>query len=213
MTASKLYTEEHAPESATRKAATGAVAPARPARRRLLHVLLVVALAWSGVMFIRNRIDAPPPAQGPAPDFHLTSFAGDPISLDQLQGQGIVLNFWASWCGPCRAEADILQAAAQREAANGIVFIGINYQDSRQGAQEYLAEFAITYANGADLHNEIAGRYGVRGIPDTIFIDPQGQIQGRILGPVPNHQALEDQLQRIRPASLSPTGTTAEISP
>lgn len=176
-------------------------------RRRLIHVLLVVAVAWSTVMGIRNAIDTSPPTEGLAPDFTLETFDGERIHLADLRGHGVVLNFWASWCGPCRVEAPILEAAARREAMNGVVFVGINYQDSRNEALAYMAEFDKTYVNGPDLHSEIARRYGVRGIPDTIFIDPRGEIQGRILGPVPHGAALEEQLRRIRP-SLAPMAGT-----
>lgn len=159
-------------------------------------------------MFIRNQVDALPPAQGPAPDFILHTFDGEEISLADLRGQGVVLNFWASWCGPCRLEAEVLEQAARTEATNGVRFIGINYQDSYQGARAYMLEFEKSYLNGPDVDGEIARRYGVRAIPDTIFIDPHGQIQGRILGPVPDPHTLEAQLQRIRPDSNAGVGAT-----
>ncbi|MEZ4640203.1 MAG: TlpA disulfide reductase family protein [Caldilineaceae bacterium] len=94
-------------------------------------------------------------------------------------GQGVVINFWASWCDPCRDEADLLEQTWLREKDNGIVFLGLDYLDQEPAAKAYLAEFNVTYPNGPDLRSEIARRYGIKGVPETFFINPQGNCRYR----------------------------------
>ncbi len=95
-------------------------------------------------------------AAGEAPPFTFTTFQGETIALEDLRGQGVVLNFWASWCNPCRDEAALLEATWRREKDNGIVFIGLDYLDQEPAAKAYLAEFDITYPSGPDLQSAAA---------------------------------------------------------
>lgn len=139
-------------------------------------------------------------ADGMAPDFEFITYDGETIHLADLRGKGIVLNFWASWCLPCRTEAPLLEAAWRRERDNGIVFIGLAYLDQEPAAQAFLAEFDITYPNGPDLQSATARRYGITGVPETFFIGPDGQIAGQILGPILSADDLEQRLDAIRPS-------------
>ncbi len=138
-------------------------------------------------------------AGGLAPDFTFTTFEGETISLADLSGQGVVLNFWASWCEPCREEAALLESTWRREQANGIVFIGLDYLDQEPAAKAYLAEFDVTYPNGPDLQSQAARRYGIKGVPETFFINPQGEIVKTVIGPVTSQQQLDSLLELIRP--------------
>lgn len=138
-------------------------------------------------------------ADGLAPDFTFTTFDGETISLADLKGKGVVLNFWASWCDPCREEAALLENAWRREEANGIVFIGLDYLDQEPAAKAYLEEFDISYPNGPDLQSQAARRYGIKGVPETYFITPEGTIEQVVIGPVTNAAQLESFLARIRP--------------
>lgn len=127
-----------------------------------------------------------------APDFALNLFpdyrgnaSGESISLADLRGKGVVLNFWASWCKPCEEEAAEMEAAWRKYRDQGIVFIGVDYLDQDPAAKRYLAKFGITYANGPDLASKISKRYIIRGVPETFFIDSQGKIIGcRKIGPL-----------------------------
>ncbi len=138
-------------------------------------------------------------ASGLAPDFTFTTFEGKTISLADLRGQGVVLNFWASWCDPCRDEADLLEQTWQREQGNGIVFIGLDYLDQEPAAKAYLAEFNVTYPSGPDLQSKAARRYGIKGVPETYFITPTGEVVETIIGPLTSQAQLDGLIEQIRP--------------
>lgn len=117
-----------------------------------------------------------------APSFTLTLFDGDAIRLEDFRGKVVFLNFWASWCVPCRAEARDLEAAWKKYKDRGVVFLGVNIQDKEEDARGFLKEFGITYLNGRDSSGKIAIDYGVWGIPETFFIDRQGRITYKHVG-------------------------------
>jgi cytochrome c biogenesis protein CcmG/thiol:disulfide interchange protein DsbE len=135
-----------------------------------------------------------------ASSFALTLFDGKEIRLEDFRGEAVVLNFWASWCIPCRAEAVALENAWLKYRDRKVVFIGVNIQDKEDDARAFMREFGITYLNGTDPSGKIAIDYGVWGIPETFFIDPQGRITHKHAGelPPPIIQAkLEDALRGI----------------
>lgn len=157
--------------------------------------LFVGLLAWR--LWDTNKSEHR--ASGMAPPFTFTTFEGETISLDDLKGKGVVVNFWASWCDPCRDEAALLEQAWQREQNNGIVFIGLDYLDQEPAAKAYLAEYRISYPNGPDLRSEAARRYGIKGVPETFFINPTGEITEVVIGPIVNEAQMEQYLAKIRP--------------
>lgn len=138
-------------------------------------------------------------ASGVAPAFTLTTFDGQKISSADLLGKGVVLNFWASWCDPCRDEAAMLEETWNREKDNGIVFVGLDYLDQEPAAKAYMAEFGITYPSGPDLQSAAARRYGIKGVPETFFINPQGSITDIVIGPIVSQGKMEEYLAKIRP--------------
>ena len=139
-------------------------------------------------------------ATGAAPSFTFTTFEGETISLEDLRGKGVVLNFWASWCEPCREEAALLESTWQREQDNGIIFIGLDYLDQAPAALDYLAEYNVTYPNGPDLQSDAARRYRIQGVPETFFIDPQGNLSGLPkIGPFLSEAELNERIDAIRP--------------
>jgi cytochrome c biogenesis protein CcmG/thiol:disulfide interchange protein DsbE len=111
-----------------------------------------------------------------APSFALTLFDGKAIKLEDLRGKVVLLNFWASWCVPCRAEAKALEETWKKYKDRGVVFLGVNIQDKEDNARAFIEEFRISYLNGRDSGGKIAIDYGVWGIPETFFIDRQGRI-------------------------------------
>lgn len=148
---------------------------------------MLIGLFAYGLLF---RKEAPRPSSGSAPDFTLSLFPnyqagfGEQISLADLRGKVVVLNFWASWCDPCKEEAALLQAVAEAYANRDVVFVGVDYLDQEPAAMRYLQEFGITYANGPDLGSQIARRYRIQGVPETFFITPDGAIDWFKIGPL-----------------------------
>jgi cytochrome c biogenesis protein CcmG, thiol:disulfide interchange protein DsbE len=138
-------------------------------------------------------------ADGLAPPVEFTTFEGETIRLDDLRGQGVVLNFWASWCDPCREEAVLLEQSWRREQTNGIIFLGLDYLDQEPAALKYLEEYDVTYPNGPDLRSQAARRYGIKGVPETFFISPDGRIVETVIGPILNQAQMDQLLDKIRP--------------
>ena len=164
--------------------------------RKLPGWLIVLGI---GVLFVAGlliiSLFKPPQKNlcgGPAPDWSLTLFdeyrGGLPaqtVKLSDLRGKGVVLNFWASWCKPCEEEAAALEAAWRKYKDQDIVFIGVDYLDQDPSAKRYLEKFDITFPNGPDLASKISKRYTIRGVPETFFIDAEGNLVGcRKIGPL-----------------------------
>lgn len=149
-----------------------------------LLVLAVLALLAYGVIATGRE----PLSGGPAPDFTLTLFDGGQLALSELQGQVVVINFWASWCPPCRDEALVLERAWRSYHDRGVIFVGVDYMDTEPAAQAYIEEFGITYPNGPDLGSRIARDYHIKGVPETFFITPQGEIAEVFIGPLSEAQ-------------------------
>jgi cytochrome c biogenesis protein CcmG/thiol:disulfide interchange protein DsbE len=119
-----------------------------------------------------------------APGFTLTTFNGNTISLQDLRGKPVVINFWASWCPPCRIEAPLLERTWRAYKDQGLIFIGVNIQDREVDALNYLREFDITYPNGPDPIGEISIDFGVSGLPVTFFISGKGEVVRRWVGAI-----------------------------
>lgn len=172
----------------------------------LVVALLIALLGWQVTKTSAGRglADALEDGKSPvAPAFELPSLDGDGrISLASLRGKAVVLNFWASWCIPCRDEAPILQSAWERHRDDGVVLLGIDAQDFRSDARGFVERFGLTYPNVHDPTGSTLGRYGVTGRPETWFVGRNGRLVGeRIQGPVS-----EEQLERNIQLALGATG-------
>ncbi|MCB9491582.1 MAG: TlpA family protein disulfide reductase [Dehalococcoidia bacterium] len=139
---------------------------------------------------------AAPPALGePAPDFVLVeSGSGKRVSLSDFRGQPVVLNFWATWCVPCRTEMPDLQAAYDSE---DVVVLAVNWQETESVVQGFLDEFGITFPTALDSEGRVREFYGVVGLPATFFIDPDGILRARNFGPVYGN-LLQDGIEAAR---------------
>lgn len=120
---------------------------------------------------------APQPAVNhPAPDFDLVTLDGDRISLAALQGKPMVINFWATWCAPCRAEMPMLQSTWERYA-DTVVIIGVDVDEDPAVVKAFVDELGLTFPIALDQGAEMSGRYNVRGLPTTLFVDGSGVIR------------------------------------
>jgi len=126
--------------------------------------------------------------QKPAPELTLTAFEGDEISLSQYVGQPIVINFWASWCPPCRAEASSFERVWRDYRDRGVMFLGVDIQDTEENANAFLNEYGVTYPNGMDPDGRATVDYGVVGLPVTFFVNKQGIVERRWVGSVKETQ-------------------------
>ena len=121
----------------------------------------------------------------PASEFQLPELQ-DPtqtISFSDLRGRAIVLNFWASWCVPCRREARTLEQAS-RAFAGQVTFLGVDHQDGSTTALDFINEFHVSYPSGYDPDGNVAPRFGLIGLPSTLFISPDGEILGQVTGAI-----------------------------
>jgi cytochrome c biogenesis protein CcmG, thiol:disulfide interchange protein DsbE len=157
----------------------------------ILILALLGLLAWG-----LKKAQAGPVDNGLAPDFRLTDFNGQTISLSELRGQVVIVNFWASWCLPCRAEAAYLEQTWRKYKDQGVVFIGIDYVDTEKEALAYIQEFDITYLNGPDLQTRISQAYNIQGVPETFFIAKNGELRGVQIGPLVSPQ-LENKIEAL----------------
>jgi len=114
----------------------------------------------------------------------LTTFDGEQIDVDALQGKVVVLNFWASWCKPCEQEAADLETAWRSYQMRGdVIFLGVDYVDTEPEARAYLEKFSITYPNGPDLGTRISQKFRIQGVPETYILDQEGVLRFVQIGP------------------------------
>lgn len=155
-----------------------------------LGIIIVAVLLSIGGIFafgLSNQQKAQP-RSGPAPDFTLTLLEGSEVKLSELRGQVVVVNFWASWCAPCRQEAAELEAVYQQYKGKGVEFLGIAYTDTERNAKAYLEEFGVTYKNGLDYKTAISEQYRITGVPETFIVDKKGEIAEFIMVPLSREQ-------------------------
>ena len=177
--------------------------PARSFRLWQLAIFLLVAGLLALVAFQMRRngpLAAGRVGEGErAPDFTLHTFDGQAINLADLRGRVVVVNFWASWCVPCEAEAAELENTWQRYREQGVMFLGVDYVDTETAARAFLQEFGVTYPNGPDLQTKISHGYRVRQVPETFVVDPSGTLAAVFIGPT-----TEAQLQAAIEPLLAP---------
>jgi cytochrome c biogenesis protein CcmG/thiol:disulfide interchange protein DsbE len=161
----------------------------------LIWVLVLGLLAILGLGLIRAQ-QGPMGVGAEAPPFSLTTFDGETIDVGALRGQVVVVNFWASWCKPCEQEAADLEAAWQQYADRRVVFVGVNYVDTRPEAMEYLDRFGVTYPNGPDLGTRISQAFRIRGVPETYVIDGRGILAAVRIGPYESLAAIQADIQQ-----------------
>lgn len=167
-------------------------------------VVTVAVIALFG--FRLMQVNSPALASGAAPSFEFKTFEGQPIGLVELRGKPVVLNFWASWCGPCRDEAPVLEAVWEQYRTQGVVVVGVDYVDTELEAKKFMQEFKISYPNGPDVGTRVSQAYHITGVPETYFItrdgklldgvDADGRAYGNWIGPITD-AALRERVEKL----------------
>jgi thiol-disulfide isomerase/thioredoxin len=164
------------------------------ARSRLLlslAIALIVGAAFAAGVLLTprapqgpgpGRLETPSDALPPAPDFRLRAFGGRMLALSEFRGKAVVLNFWASWCTPCRAEMPNLERLYREFGGDGLVVLGIDVLDDEPDARAFLASLKVTYPNVFDPEQTRMRRYRVAALPTTILIDRSQRQRGRFVG-------------------------------
>ncbi len=132
------------------------------------------------------------PATAPAPDFSLPARAGGDVSLASLRGQVVLVNFWATWCGPCRKEMPLLEQIYQRYRGLGFTLLAVNVEEDSAGADRWLKDTPVTFPVLFDRDNHVSKLYQVTAMPSTVIIDRKGQVRFIHYGYTPG---TEDQYQ------------------
>jgi cytochrome c biogenesis protein CcmG/thiol:disulfide interchange protein DsbE len=181
-------------------------------RKRSIIIFAVVSLLNVGLLALlwtQLLTPAPKPANGlsttdpmvgkSAPNFTLSLLSAksaSSLSLASLKGKPIVLNMWSSTCGPCIAEAPLLQQQWTQAKTQGVVFLGVDYQDVRSDGLHFLSQYSVTYPNVLDATGSVAINYGVTGTPETFFINRQGIVVSHVIGELTT-KVLQQNLQLI----------------
>ncbi len=125
-----------------------------------------------------------------------------PLKLSDFRGTPVVLNFWASWCTTCKDEQPLLESAWRRYKGQ-VQFIGLSHLDQDKNARAWLQCYDVTYPNAADLGGKAYNTYRVQGVPETYFIDADGNIVDYYVGAIPNGGIMDQMIQKLIQASTS----------
>ena len=172
---------------------------------------LIALLAWASVksgsnpggLVVNDEFGQVSVDAEAARNFSLELLDGETVTLSELKGKVIMLDFWASWCPPCRQEAPTLSQVYREFKGQEVEFIGIDIWDRPSDAIEYVDLFDVPYPNSIDSEGIVAIDYGVKGIPEKIFIDPNGFISKKFVGPIS-----ADTLRATLDGLLKGTGAT-----
>jgi thiol-disulfide isomerase/thioredoxin len=171
-------------------------------------ILIVIVLALGSGWTISSRAplsaaskdEQSAPREGfSAPDFTLDLLGGGQVTLSELRGKVVVVNLWASWCPPCRAEMPAIEKVYQAYADLGLVVLGVNttYQDSESAAQAFVNEYGLTFPIPLDLDGSVSQRYALNGLPTTFFIDRKGIIRSVIVGGPMSEATIQSKIEDL----------------
>ena len=153
----------------------------------IFFIIFVFIFIMYLALFSKNTSVSISPLIGKkAHEFTLRTFDNKEISSVSLNGKGVVLNFWASWCVPCVDEVGVIDRANQKYKNDNIVFIGINIWDDEENANNFINRYKANYINAVDPSNEIQVDFGIQGVPETYFINKEGIIVNRFQGQLTN---------------------------
>lgn len=170
----------------------------------LLGAVLILGVAWIGLSAADEGATTsgriPSPRQGfLAPDFTLTALDSGQVTLSELRGDPVVLNLWASWCPPCRAEMPALQKVYEQNGEQGLQVLAVNMtnQDSVSAAEAFVGEYNLTFPIPLDVEGLVGEKYQMRALPSTFFIDREGIIQQVIIGGPMSEATLQSSVEAL----------------
>ncbi len=189
--------------------------------RMLVLLILIPTLAVVGLLvwgfaqvefspygvIVNNDLGVIPIEPRPATDFTITTFDGDLLTLSDLRGKVVMVDFWASWCPPCRREARDLAQVYEQYRDAPVEFIGIDVWDVEADALAYIERYGIGYPNGPDADGTITVDYGVGGIPEKLFITREGILVKKIIGPM-DQRSLTEVIDEMLDAPLLESAAT-----
>jgi peroxiredoxin len=187
------------------------------ADKRFWYALMLVALVLGGAWLLASRVQEPKtgaasegqstaPRKGfLAPDFNLTTLDGATIRLSDLRGKPVMVNFWASWCGPCRVEMPHIQASHAAHVDEGLVVLGVNQSEPPPTVARFVDEFDLTFPIPLDSDGKVSKVYQTRALPTTFFIDASGTIRDTFTGPM-SSGLIESKLEMILSGKTSGSG-------
>ncbi|HEY3340874.1 MAG TPA: TlpA disulfide reductase family protein [Anaerolineae bacterium] len=182
----------------------------KPKKRFPISILVLAAIAavfgfGTGVIIISSRPTSDNPvivlptsnmrtlSEGSsAPDFTLQTFTGQGVTLKDLRGKRVLINFWASWCPPCLGETPDLKAAYNQLREENVAFIGIGTQDETDKLKKFSAENSIPYTIVEDPKGTVGDSYGVLGLPTTVLVDSKGIVRKVFTGPITKDQVIAE---------------------
>jgi len=162
----------------------------------LFGLLSLVAFGYLGQLFFRTKPASPPAARDffarlsierpekiiQAPDFSLEDLSGKRLSLKDLKGKVVFLNFWATWCVPCRQEMPFMEALHREFKDRGLEVVAVNFREDRKTAQKFFAELGLTFRALLDLDGGVSNEYGAWSLPLTYVINRKGEFVGKTIG-------------------------------
>jgi peroxiredoxin len=183
---------------------------------KVIPVLMLVLVSVSGLMLTgcvsstptppAPAPPAPTPAQGPqvdklAPDFKLQSLDGQTVSLGDFRGKPVLLNFWATWCPPCRFEMPFIQEIYENKewSGKGLVILAIDIGENPSVVKEFMESYDLSFTVLLDIDQDVALEYNIRAIPTTFFIDKDGIIQDIKVGAFSSKTEIERRLIKVIP--------------
>lgn len=165
----------------------------------VLLLILVLLLLVAGCATETESGARGPEVGSLAPDFNLPNLDGDYTSLNSYRGKPVLLNFWATWCGPCRMEMPFLQEIYDEWTDKGLVLLTVNLGESTNVARNFMQENGFTMPVLLDSSRVLLNRYQITGIPTTFFIDKDGIIREGRIGSFPSKETIEQSLTKIMP--------------
>lgn len=173
-------------------------------RAQKIVPFIILALMLSGGLMISCSDNSAPDQQGfnvgdLSPDFQLQGLDGQTVSLSDFRGKPVLINFWASWCGPCRFEMPFIQEIYEEEkwSDKGLVILAVNLGEDAATVEEFMKSNNVSFTALLDTREKVALEYNTRSIPTTFLIDGSGIIQDKVIGAFPNRAEIDRRLNKI----------------